>query len=105
MRSTIELARHLELRVVAEGIETDEALDRLTALGCDIGQGYVISRPLPAEELTARLSLSDDGQPARAHGTSPAASRPGEPRGADGDSSASGQTRFVVARSRRAQTG
>jgi len=56
VRSTIDLAHNLELTVVAEGIETDEVSDLLVALGCDTGQGYLYSRPLPAGELTARLS-------------------------------------------------
>lgn len=56
VRSTIDLARNLELSVVAEGIETEAVMDHLTTLGCDVGQGYFISRPLPAEELTAQLS-------------------------------------------------
>jgi diguanylate cyclase (GGDEF)-like protein len=56
VRATVDFARHLKLHVVAEGIETREVLERLTALGCDTGQGYLISRPLPAEELTARLA-------------------------------------------------
>jgi diguanylate cyclase (GGDEF)-like protein len=55
VRSTIDLARNLELSVVAEGIETEAVLDRLAALGCDTGQGYVISRPLPADQLTLLL--------------------------------------------------
>ena len=52
VRTTIDLARHLELRVVAEGIETAAACERLAAMGCDAAQGYLISRPAPAEELT-----------------------------------------------------
>jgi diguanylate cyclase (GGDEF)-like protein len=55
VRSTIDLARHLQLNVVAEGIETQDVLDRLSTLGCDTGQGYVISHPLPGEQLTERL--------------------------------------------------
>jgi diguanylate cyclase (GGDEF)-like protein len=55
VRSTIDLARHLELNVVAEGIETEAVLEHLAGLGCDTGQGYVISRPLPADEITPRL--------------------------------------------------
>ena len=55
VRSTIDLAGNLDLRVVAEGIETEAVLERLAELGCDIGQGYFISRPQPAEELTAQL--------------------------------------------------
>jgi|SRR5580692_1018908 diguanylate cyclase (GGDEF)-like protein len=55
VRSTIELARNLELTVVAEGIESEAVMDHLAALGCEVGQGYFISRPLPAGELSARL--------------------------------------------------
>jgi EAL domain-containing protein (putative c-di-GMP-specific phosphodiesterase class I) len=55
VRSTIDLARNLELTAVAEGIETEAVLERLAALGCHTGQGYLISRPLPATELTAQL--------------------------------------------------
>ncbi len=62
VRSTIDLAGNLDLRVVAEGIETEAVLERLAALGCDTGQGYFISRPQPAEDLTAQLreSLATD---------------------------------------------
>ncbi len=56
VRTTIDLARHLELHVVAEGIETAEVCERLAAMGCDTGQGYLISRPAPAEELTPWLT-------------------------------------------------
>jgi EAL domain-containing protein (putative c-di-GMP-specific phosphodiesterase class I) len=56
VRSTIDLARNLGLTVVAEGIETEMVLNHVTALGCDTGQGYFISRPQPAEQLTSMLS-------------------------------------------------
>lgn len=49
--STIQLAHNLGLDVVAEGVETREALDTLIRLECDIAQGYHISRPLPADKL------------------------------------------------------
>jgi diguanylate cyclase (GGDEF)-like protein len=62
MRSTVDLARHLDLHVVAEGIETARVIDRLVELGCDTGQGYLIAHPLPAEELTARLTRTADGE-------------------------------------------
>jgi diguanylate cyclase (GGDEF)-like protein len=55
VRSTIDLARNLELKVVAEGIESEAVLERLADLGCDVGQGYFISRPQLAEDLTAQL--------------------------------------------------
>ena len=56
VRSTIGLARSLGLRVVAEGVETEEAWARLVALGCDIAQGYHLCRPKPAHELAAWLA-------------------------------------------------
>lgn len=54
-RTTIDLARHLDLCVVAEGIETAEVAERLIQIGCDTGQGYFISRPLPAGEFVEWL--------------------------------------------------
>jgi EAL domain-containing protein (putative c-di-GMP-specific phosphodiesterase class I) len=54
--STIDLARNLGLRIVAEGVETDVAFTELTRLGCDQAQGYFISKPLPAAELDHWLS-------------------------------------------------
>ena len=51
IRSTIQLAHSLGLRVVAEGVEDEEVLGLLSGLGCDLAQGYVISRPKPATEL------------------------------------------------------
>ncbi len=58
VRCTIELARSLNLRVVAEGIETAEQLRALEEYGCDTGQGYYISHPVPADEMTWRLGSS-----------------------------------------------
>ncbi|MCI0526131.1 MAG: EAL domain-containing protein, partial [Nitrospira sp.] len=51
VRCTIDLGHHLGLKVVAEGVENQPIWDQLAALGCDLCQGYFISRPLPAEEL------------------------------------------------------
>jgi diguanylate cyclase len=51
VRSTIDLAHSLGLRVVAEGVEDSSSLDLLTGLGCDLAQGYLISRPKPPHEL------------------------------------------------------
>ena len=56
VRSTIDLARNLGLRVVAEGVETAEIMDTLRELRCDVAQGYHLSRPLPADELDAWLA-------------------------------------------------
>jgi diguanylate cyclase (GGDEF)-like protein len=56
VRSTIDLARHLGLEVVAEGVETTEVLDVLAALQCDVAQGFLLSRPLPAAEFDGWLA-------------------------------------------------
>ncbi len=53
--STIDMAHRLGLSVVAEGVETEAELDWLRAEGCDLIQGYLISRPVPAAELHAWL--------------------------------------------------
>ncbi|MBF0467287.1 MAG: EAL domain-containing protein [Desulfamplus sp.] len=45
------LAGNMNMKVVAEGVETKEQLDRLRLLGCDQAQGYLVSRPLPAEKF------------------------------------------------------
>ncbi len=55
VRTTVDLAHSLGLTMVAEGVETDAALTELARLGCDVAQGYFISQPLPAEELTGWL--------------------------------------------------
>lgn len=49
VRSTIDLAHNLGLSVVAEGIESEEHLQALRDLGCDVGQGFHIARPMPHE--------------------------------------------------------
>ena len=56
VRSTIDLAHNLGLEVVAEGVETQAIWDRLAQLGCTFAQGYLLSRPVPPDELTAWLS-------------------------------------------------
>ena len=46
-----ELAHNLDLTVVAEGVEDQGTFDRLAALGCDMAQGYCISKPIPADQF------------------------------------------------------
>ncbi|WP_422666771.1 putative bifunctional diguanylate cyclase/phosphodiesterase [Candidatus Manganitrophus noduliformans] len=58
VKSTIGLAHHLGLNVVAEGVESGDLLEKLSAFGCDEAQGYFISRPVPAEDLTRWLRES-----------------------------------------------
>jgi diguanylate cyclase (GGDEF)-like protein len=65
VRSTIDLAHNLGLRVVAEGVESHQAWTRLTELGCDLAQGFYVSRPLPASDL-GRLLQDRAAEEARA---------------------------------------
>ena len=55
VRSTIELAHNLGLRVVAEGVEDEATREALAMLGCHQAQGYYLSRPVPAADLGALL--------------------------------------------------
>jgi EAL domain-containing protein (putative c-di-GMP-specific phosphodiesterase class I) len=56
VQSTIGMARHLGFHVVAEGVEDAATWDLLAEHGCDTVQGYFLSKPLPADDLTAWLS-------------------------------------------------
>ncbi len=51
----LDIARYLNLSVVAEGVETQRQLEMLRGAGCDIVQGYYLSRPLPPEEFEALI--------------------------------------------------
>ncbi|HYC46313.1 MAG TPA: GGDEF domain-containing phosphodiesterase [Burkholderiales bacterium] len=55
VRSLIDLAHNLELKVVAEGVENPAILSALNQLGCDHAQGYDVGRPAPAQVLLERL--------------------------------------------------
>jgi EAL domain-containing protein (putative c-di-GMP-specific phosphodiesterase class I) len=55
VRSTIDLAHNLGLRVVAEGVEDEATATLLAELGCDQAQGYHFSRPVPATDLARWL--------------------------------------------------
>jgi EAL domain-containing protein (putative c-di-GMP-specific phosphodiesterase class I) len=58
VRSTIELAHDLSLRVVAEGVETKEVLDALGALGCDSAQGYLFAKAMPGAEVAGWIAAN-----------------------------------------------
>jgi len=55
VRAIIDLAHNLGLSVVAEGVETREIMNKLNKLGCDIAQGYLISKPIPEKEFEVLL--------------------------------------------------
>jgi len=75
VRSVVALAKSLDLSVTAEGIETPTQQAHLTRLGCERGQGYLFSKPVPSGECEELLRLDT------AHDLSPAAMP--EPRGAN----------------------
>ncbi|WP_285713662.1 EAL domain-containing protein [Erythrobacter oryzae] len=59
VRSTVQLAHELGIKVVAEGIEEGECLEFLGRIGCDHAQGYFVGRPLPAADLAALAAATD----------------------------------------------
>ncbi len=61
VRSTIDLAHNRGLKVVAGGIESEQHIAVLSGLGCDVGQGFFISRPLPVEQMTQWFKSSPYG--------------------------------------------
>ena len=65
VRSTIDLAHALDMEVVAEGVETPATLALLTVMGCDMVQGFLISRPVTLEALT--VFLRDDHEHRTSH--------------------------------------
>ena len=63
VQSTIDLGHNLNCQVVAEGVENIETLEQLRELGCDQAQGYYLSRPLPADDITTWFAQSQWGIP------------------------------------------
>ncbi len=59
VQSTVELGRNLGLRVVAEGVEDQHTMDMLTDLGCDVAQGFFLSRPISADQFGAWIRELD----------------------------------------------
>jgi EAL domain-containing protein (putative c-di-GMP-specific phosphodiesterase class I) len=52
----VAMSQALSLRVVGEGVETEQQLAELSRLGCDVAQGYYFSRPVPADEISVMLA-------------------------------------------------
>ncbi|MBA2700350.1 MAG: EAL domain-containing protein, partial [Chloroflexi bacterium] len=88
--AVIALAHGLGIGVVAEGIETERQAELLRDLGCDLGQGYLFSRPVPGDQTAALLC---------ADGRRPAGRRPNRERGGplDRDPSKTGTRARLVA--------
>ena len=54
-RAIVQIGRTLKMRTVAEGIETSEEMERLRGLGCELGQGFHLCRPVPPGEIASML--------------------------------------------------
>ncbi|MCP4657055.1 MAG: EAL domain-containing protein [bacterium] len=56
VRAIVDLAHHLDMDVVAEGVETARQVTLLQEMGCDYGQGYYYSKPMPSERVQAQFA-------------------------------------------------
>jgi diguanylate cyclase (GGDEF)-like protein len=63
VRAVVDLSRHFGLTAVAEGVESELTLGLLEEIGCDIGQGFLFSRPLPFERLEAWFGAQTETEP------------------------------------------
>jgi EAL domain-containing protein (putative c-di-GMP-specific phosphodiesterase class I) len=63
VQSTIQLAHNLGMRAVAEGVEDQPTWDTLNELGCDVIQGYQLSRPLPPDAVDDFLDAHPTSEP------------------------------------------
>ena len=81
LRFIMSLARWMNLSVVAEGVETDEQLERLSEIGCDYVQGYFFGKPMPEdvfEELMKKTARETErGQERKAGNGESRIQRPG----------------------------
>jgi sensor c-di-GMP phosphodiesterase-like protein len=57
-QAIVTLARSLQLEVVAEGVELESQLDLLVRMGCELGQGFLVSPPVPAENMPATAAAT-----------------------------------------------
>jgi len=61
VRSIVDLAEHLGLIVIAEGVETATQRERLIAFGCELGQGFLFAKALEPEAVRALLAEQQQG--------------------------------------------
>ncbi len=69
-KAIIVMAHELDIKVIAEGVETTGQRDLLVAAGCDFAQGYLFARPMPAHEFDAFMAARVELRPARDTGAS-----------------------------------
>ena len=63
VRSIVKLAHNLGLSVVAEGVGSQAAFDALRELGCDVVPGYLLGRPMAADDVLAWIAETPWGEP------------------------------------------
>ena len=80
VRSTINLGHDLGLRIIAEGVEDGATLQQLALLGCDLAQGYHLSRPMPAADFNRWLRDATPESMSAGAQSPPGPSRASEPR-------------------------
>ena len=68
VKSAIDLGHNLGLYVVSEGVETFATLDALTDMGCDVMQGYLFARPMPAAEIRTLVGRAESTMPVTLEG-------------------------------------
>ena len=66
VKKIVQMAKILNLTVVAEGIETEAERDLATSAGCNLGQGFLYARPLPVDQVPEWLAQERDGAAMRA---------------------------------------
>ncbi len=79
-RTIVQLGHGLGVTTVAEGLENRAQYDALRRIGCNIGQGFLISKPVPAEQATELLAAEQAGQPATGHPAARSDTKPSRPR-------------------------
>ena len=62
MKNIMKLARDLSITTVVEGVETEQQVEFLKSISCDIAQGYYFAKPMPAEEFEERYLKSRGSQ-------------------------------------------
>ena len=59
VETCVMLGHKLNMRVVAEGVETEQAMNALRVMGCDTAQGYFIARPMTEDKLSAWIASTE----------------------------------------------
>ncbi|MFC1664073.1 putative bifunctional diguanylate cyclase/phosphodiesterase [Pseudomonadota bacterium] len=63
VQTVVDLGHNFNLKVTAEGVETQETYNLLKSMGCDMAQGYFISQPMPAEEFETQMNMQIGSSP------------------------------------------